>query len=326
MGWPRIISSSVLNSSSLHSLLVIIILIFTNSPSQVIGEDDGHEGSSDPLDWLRASIPGEPELDYPILSQIAETSFSCSGRIFGGYYADPELQCQGYHVCLTPPNAFMDRKTSFLCPNGTIFSQSLLTCDWWFNVDCSETEEFYSINEKIGSQEPIADNDVASDSKPQSQTSQRRQQQQPRQEPKPQSQIPVPDEEEALAPQIEPQLNNIDFRQGQDQAFGVGSASIQSLNEEPQEVIDIVEYDATIPGEDDDVDVPILLADPFQEIEATEEPLALYGAPPRSGRTRSSRTRSSSGRKRSGRRGSGRRGSSGRPSRKRPSRNRSGRG
>ena len=81
--WPRIISSSVLNSSS-HSLLVIIILIFTNSPSQVIGEDDGHEGSSDPLDWLRASIPGEPELDYPILSQIAETSFSCSGRIFGG--------------------------------------------------------------------------------------------------------------------------------------------------------------------------------------------------------------------------------------------------
>ena len=78
--WPRIISV-------LNSLLVIIILIFTNSPSQVIGEDDGHEGSSDPLDWLRASIPGEPELDYPILSQIAETSFSCSGRIFGGELA-----------------------------------------------------------------------------------------------------------------------------------------------------------------------------------------------------------------------------------------------
>ena len=48
-----------------------------------------------------------------------------------GYYADPEMQCQQYHVCLTPPNAFMDRKTSFLCPNGTVFSQSLLTCDWW---------------------------------------------------------------------------------------------------------------------------------------------------------------------------------------------------
>ena len=63
-------------------------------------------------------------------------------------------------------------------------------------------------------------------------------------------QSPVPEEEEAVvAPQIEPQLNNIDFLQGKDQAFGVGSASIQSLNEEPQEVIDIVEYDATIPGD-----------------------------------------------------------------------------
>ena len=78
--WPRIIS--VLNS------LVIIILIFTSS-SLVIGED--HEGSSDPLDWLRASIPGEPELDYPILGEIAETSFSCNGRIFGGEL-EPEIE------------------------------------------------------------------------------------------------------------------------------------------------------------------------------------------------------------------------------------------
>ena len=62
-------------------------------------------------------------------------------------------------------------------------------------------------------------------------------------------QSPVPEEEAVVAPQIEPQLNNIDFLQGKDQAFGVGSASIQSLNEEPQEVIDIVEYDATIPGD-----------------------------------------------------------------------------
>ena len=65
----------------------------------------------------------------------------------------------------------------------------------------------------------------------------------------PQQSVPEEEEEEGVAPQIEPQLNNIDFRQGQDQAFGVGSASIQSLNEEPQEVIDIVEYDATIPGD-----------------------------------------------------------------------------
>ena len=67
---------------------------------------------------------------------------------------------------------------------------------------------------------------------------------------------------------------------GQDTSFGVGSASIQSRNNnQPQIDIDIVQYDATIPDEDEDVDVPILLADPFNE--AAERPLTLYGAPPR---------------------------------------------
>ena len=87
---------------------------------------------------------------YPALSKLVETCpnlwklvQSCSNlsklvRIcpicdfsFSGYYADQEMQCQGYHVCLTPPNAATDRKTSFICPNGTIFNQQLLICDWW---------------------------------------------------------------------------------------------------------------------------------------------------------------------------------------------------
>ena len=52
------------------------------------------------LDWLKNSIPGEPGVDYPIMASVAETSFSCDGLIFGGYYADPETQCQQYSVCL----------------------------------------------------------------------------------------------------------------------------------------------------------------------------------------------------------------------------------
>ena len=38
----------------------------------------------------------------------------------------------------------MNRKHSFLCPNGTIFSQQLLTCDWWYNVDCQTSAKFYN--------------------------------------------------------------------------------------------------------------------------------------------------------------------------------------
>ena len=31
---------------------------------------------------------------------LQETSFTCDGKEFGGYYADPEMDCQAYHICL----------------------------------------------------------------------------------------------------------------------------------------------------------------------------------------------------------------------------------
>ena len=40
-------------------------------------------------------------------------------------------------------------KASFLCPNGTIFSQIALTCDWWFNVKCESTTQLYVLNERL---------------------------------------------------------------------------------------------------------------------------------------------------------------------------------
>ncbi|CAG2054492.1 unnamed protein product, partial [Timema podura] len=40
-------------------------------------------------------------------------------------------------------------QASFLCPNGTIFSQVALTCDWWFNVRCSSTTQLYVLNERL---------------------------------------------------------------------------------------------------------------------------------------------------------------------------------
>ena len=32
--------------------------------------------------------------------------------------------------------------TDYLCPNRTIFNQVTLTCDWWYNYDCSVTNKF----------------------------------------------------------------------------------------------------------------------------------------------------------------------------------------
>ena len=96
---------------------------------------------------LMNAIPGDPGQDYPILDMVPDTQFSCRGRVFGGYYADPETQCQVFHVC-----GRRGEKYSFLCPHGTIFNQNYLTCDFWFNSDCSQAESLYGINDQIQSQ------------------------------------------------------------------------------------------------------------------------------------------------------------------------------
>lgn len=39
---------------------------------------------------------------YPTysLENMPKTSFTCRDKILGGYYADPETQCQMFHVCV----------------------------------------------------------------------------------------------------------------------------------------------------------------------------------------------------------------------------------
>ena len=83
---------------------------------------------------------------------VQATDFSCQGLVEGGYYADPKQDCQVYHVCLSDPQHSL-YPASFLCPNGTLFNQEYFICDWWFNVDCSLAESFYSINEEIAAEQ-----------------------------------------------------------------------------------------------------------------------------------------------------------------------------
>ncbi|XP_037092310.1 uncharacterized protein LOC119112300 [Pollicipes pollicipes] len=124
-------------------------------------EDHHHGGSSDPLQWLRDSVPGEPGVDYPIYATIPPTSFSCDGRV-PGYYADVEAGCQPFHVCNTMVGD-ESMKLSFLCPNGTIFNQEGFACQWWSDVDCASAEQFYNKNEEIGKvPESAASNNVNS--------------------------------------------------------------------------------------------------------------------------------------------------------------------
>lgn len=41
------------------------------------------------------------------------------------------------------------RKSSFLCPNGTLFNQKVYVCDWWHNVDCSGSSSHFELNSKL---------------------------------------------------------------------------------------------------------------------------------------------------------------------------------
>jgi len=89
------------------------------------------------------NIPGEAGTDYPTFHKIPRTSFNCYDKI-PGYYADPEAHCQLWHYCAEDKHM-----ESFLCPNGTIYSQQKRVCQWWYDTDCENAPTHYSINEDL---------------------------------------------------------------------------------------------------------------------------------------------------------------------------------
>ncbi|XP_012265836.2 uncharacterized protein LOC105691726 [Athalia rosae] len=112
---------------------------FSSNP-EVYGDED----ASDVTRSSGEEIPGEAGKDYPIFADVPKTGFECVSQRYPGYYADEEAGCQVFHICQNG-----GRMDSFLCPNGTIFNQEKLVCDWWFNFDCARARNFYSVNEAV---------------------------------------------------------------------------------------------------------------------------------------------------------------------------------
>ena len=114
------------------------------------GDDSQYAGGAGG-DNLEEVIPGIPGDDYPIFAEVPDTSFFCDGQTDGGYYSDPEAECQAFHICAGDGTGGLT-KYSFLCPNGTLFNQQYFVCDWWFNVDCSLAESLYALNDEIAAE------------------------------------------------------------------------------------------------------------------------------------------------------------------------------
>lgn len=113
-----------------------------NYPGQRFGPGfDDDTGAYEGGDY--SAIPGTPDIDYPILTEIPRTGFRCDAQAYPGYYADTETRCQVFHVCAN------NNTYDFLCPNGTIFSQQDFVCVWWNQFDCSAAPELYRINAAI---------------------------------------------------------------------------------------------------------------------------------------------------------------------------------
>ncbi|GAB6033627.1 hypothetical protein CHUAL_013687 [Chamberlinius hualienensis] len=86
-----------------------------------------------------------------IIGQL-KPGFSCDGKVYG-YYADIINDCRVFHVCwpiTDERGATLNKQWTFICGNQTLFNQERLVCDRPENVDCANSENFFSVNNDFG--------------------------------------------------------------------------------------------------------------------------------------------------------------------------------
>lgn len=54
------------------------------------------------------------------------------------------LHSKVFHVCALTDDGLIMK--SFLCPESTLFDQTVLKCNWWFYVDCKSSKTLYDSN------------------------------------------------------------------------------------------------------------------------------------------------------------------------------------
>ncbi|OQV17728.1 hypothetical protein BV898_08185 [Hypsibius exemplaris] len=77
--------------------------------------------------------------DFPNNLVIAQPRAIDCGKVIPGFHADVSdpSKCQLFDRCDVNGNL-----TSYICPAMTLFNQITLICDYWFNVDCSQSASF----------------------------------------------------------------------------------------------------------------------------------------------------------------------------------------
>ncbi|XP_075227032.1 mind the gap [Lycorma delicatula] len=98
-----------------------------------------------PKEYYPVSYDKNYDDNFTSRVELPETSFSCGDqKHFPGLYADEDLGCMVFHVCAFTDDGLVMK--SFLCPESTLFDQTILKCNWWFYVDCKASKKLYDSN------------------------------------------------------------------------------------------------------------------------------------------------------------------------------------
>lgn len=76
------------------------------------------------------AVPGVPGEDSQSTPRPPRPDFACDGQVDGGYYADPEAECQ---VTTSAPTDRAALQVLLPLPQRNPFNQNYFICDWWFN-------------------------------------------------------------------------------------------------------------------------------------------------------------------------------------------------
>ncbi|CAH0773157.1 unnamed protein product [Bemisia tabaci] len=104
-----------------------------------------HKVMNAPKEYYPVSYDKNFDDNFTARVELPETSFSCGDqKHFPGLYADEDLGCMVFHVCAFTDDGLVMK--SFLCPESTLFDQTILKCNWWFYVDCKASKKLYDSN------------------------------------------------------------------------------------------------------------------------------------------------------------------------------------
>ncbi|XP_058825838.1 uncharacterized protein LOC131685851 isoform X2 [Topomyia yanbarensis] len=105
----------------------------------------GHKVMNAPKEYYPVGYDKNFDDNFTSKVDLPYTTFNCGEqKHFPGLYGDEDLGCMVFHVCALTDDGLIMK--SFLCPESTLFDQTILKCNWWFYVDCKNSKTLYDSN------------------------------------------------------------------------------------------------------------------------------------------------------------------------------------